>query len=142
VSSPPVSGIVWLVRWMIVPVLLLPMMSAVASGGWRGFRAVGALARQWLYWVEAPLLLLCTLRLPLKLLGWAPHFGGFGWEMVSFVLRAAAAYVLFVAAGLALAFVTSGGKLRGPGRVIGVACPDLRVRTGMLYNTNWVPHAE
>jgi hypothetical protein len=98
---------------MIVPVLLLPMMSAVASGGWRGFRAVGALARQWLYWVEAPLLLLCTLRLPLKLLGWAPHFGGFGWEMVSFVLRAAAAYVLFVAAGLALAFVTSGGKVRG-----------------------------
>ncbi len=99
----------WLVRWAIVPVLLLPMLSAIASGGWRGFRAFGALTRKWLYWIEAPLLLVCAVAIPLKLLGWVPQVGGFGMETVSFVLRAGVAYLLFVAAWLTLAFVTSGG---------------------------------
>jgi hypothetical protein len=104
--------VLWVVRWVIVPVLLLPMLSAIASHGWRGFSGVGALARKWLYWIEAPLLLLCTLALPLKLLGWVPQFSGFGVETLSFFLRAATAYLLFVTAWLALAFVTSGGTPR------------------------------
>jgi hypothetical protein len=106
------NTVLWLVRWVIVPVLLAPLFSAVAAAGWRGFRAVSALERKWLYWLETPLLLLCALWLPLKLLGWVPHFEGFGWQMVSFVVRALAAYALFVAAGLAFALVTSTLKPR------------------------------
>jgi hypothetical protein len=104
------NAVVWLVRWMILPVMLLPMIAAIAVSGWRGFRAFGSYGRRWIYWVEAPLLLLCALWLPMKLLGWVPHAGGFGWEMVSFLARATVAYLLFIAAGLLLAFVSSGGK--------------------------------
>jgi hypothetical protein len=102
----------WIVRWMIVPVLLLPMLSSIAGGGWRGFRAFGAFTRKWLYWIEAPLLLVLAITAPLKLLGWVPQVGGFGMETASFVLRAVVAYLLFVAAWLLLAFVTSGGTPR------------------------------
>ena len=102
----------WLVRWVILPVSLLPMLSAIAGDGWRGFRAFGAFTRKWLYWIEAPLLLLGALALPLKLLGWVPQVGGFGMQTASFVLRAGVAYLLFVTAWLLLAFITSAGKPR------------------------------
>ena len=102
----------WLIRWVILPVLLLPMLSAVAGSGWRGFRSVGTLARKWIYWIEAPLLLLCAFWVPLKILGWIPEVGGFGMEVASLAVRAAVAYLLFIAGWLALAFVTSAGKPR------------------------------
>ena len=100
----------WLVRWVVIPVFLLPMLSATAARGWHGFGAAGALARKWLYWIEAPVLLLCAIWVPSKLLGWVPGVDGFSTEMASFVLRAGVAYLFFVTAGLVLAFVTSGGK--------------------------------
>jgi hypothetical protein len=104
--------VLFVVRWGVVPVLVLPMAAAVASQGWTGFRAIGSLVRRWLYWIEVPVLLLCTIWLPLKLLAWVPRLNSFGTETVSFVLRAFVAYLLFGAAWLALAFVTSSGKPR------------------------------
>ncbi len=101
-----------LIRWMALPVLLLPMLSAISSQGWRGFRGAGALARKWLYWIEAPILLLCAMWVPLEILGWIPHFHSFRMEAASFAVRACAAYLLFVVAWLVLAFVTSGGTPR------------------------------
>jgi len=98
---------IWLIRWMVAPVLLLPVISKIAAGA-----AVRAHAARLLYWVEAPVLLLCALWAPLKLLGWTPHAAGFGLEMFSFILRALAAYLLFAGAWLVLAFLTSGGKPR------------------------------
>ena len=97
---------------MVLPVLWLPMVAGIASLGWRGFRAVGSRWRKPLYWVEAPVLLLMAAWLPLKLLAWVPEMAGFGLQMASFAARAAAAYLLFVAGWLAIAFVTSGGKPR------------------------------
>jgi hypothetical protein len=104
--------ILWVVRWVVLPVLLLPMIAAIASEGWSGVRSIGALARRWLYWIEVPVFLVCALWVPFKLLLWIPHMHGFRMETVSFVLRAGAGYLLFVAAGLLLAFATSGGKPR------------------------------
>ena len=102
----------WLIRWVVLPALLLPIVSNAARQGWRGLRGLGAATRKWWYWIQAPLLLLCAVGLPLKLLGWVPHVNGFGMEAASFVLRAGVAYLLFVGAWLALAFVTSAGKPR------------------------------
>jgi hypothetical protein len=102
----------WLVRWVAIPVLLLPILSAIASRGWSGYRAWGTLHRTWLYWIEVPVLLVCALWVPLKLLGWVPGVNGFSTEMASFVLRAGIAYLLLVTAWLLLAFVTSAGKPR------------------------------
>jgi hypothetical protein len=101
-----------LIRWMALPVLVLPMLSAISSQGWRGFRRVGALARKWLYWIEAPLLLLGAVWAPLEILGWIPRVHSFGMEATSFAVRAFAAYLLFVVAWLVLAFVTSVGTPR------------------------------
>jgi hypothetical protein len=106
------NGVLWLVRWVLLPVLLLPMISAIATHGWKGFPAIGAYARKWLYWIEVPLLLLCGFWIPLKLLELVPQVDSFGLEMVSFIARAAFAYLLWGAAWLVLAFVTSGGSPR------------------------------
>ena len=100
----------WIVRWAVVPVFVVPLAADLASNGWSGLRAFGRLAGKWLYWIEAPVLLVCAIRAPLALIGWVPPVGGFSMEMASFVARLAAAYLLFTASWLVLEFVTSGGK--------------------------------
>jgi hypothetical protein len=90
----------WAVRWIVVPALTLPVVSAIASRG-------AARRRTWLYWIEAPVLLLIALWAPLKLIDWVPNMKSFSGEMTSFVMRAVVAYVLFVAGWLALAYVTA-----------------------------------
>lgn len=104
--------VLWLVRWMILPVLLLPMIAAVAAQGWQGFRKIGGLAQKWLYWIVTPVLLYAAFVIPVKLLSWVPSVSGFSMETVSFATRAGMAYLLFIAAWLLLAFATSGGKPR------------------------------
>lgn len=103
------NAALWLIRWMVVPVVLLPILSGIATQGWRG---AAPRSRKPVYWVETPVLLVCALWIPLQLMGWAPHVGGFGMEMFSFVVRLIAAYLLFVGAWLALTFLTSGGNPR------------------------------
>jgi hypothetical protein len=97
-------AVLWVVSWIAVPLLTLPVVSAIVSRVRR--------RRGWLYWVEASVLLVMAVWAPLKLLGWTPHMKSFNGEMTSFVVRAAAAYLLFVAGWLLLAFVTTRGKAR------------------------------
>ncbi len=87
----------WLVRWMVLPVALLPMASGIAARGWRGFSEF-TWRGGWRYWLEVPLLLAAGLLLPFVLLGWVPAVSGFAMEVVSFSLRMLAAYLLFVGA--------------------------------------------
>jgi len=103
---------IWLMDWMVVPVLVLPMMAGIAGRGWAGFRDFGARLRQWLYWIETPALALAAFWVPFRLYDWVPRTHSFGMEMTSFVLRIAAGYLLFVGAWLALVFVTSAGTPR------------------------------
>jgi hypothetical protein len=105
-------GAIWLLEWMVVPVLALPMLAGIASRGWAGFADFGARARSWLYWIATPVLALLALWVPFRIYGWVPHAGSFGMEMTSFVLRIAAAYLLFLGAWLSLVFITSGGMPR------------------------------
>ncbi|MFN7997134.1 MAG: hypothetical protein U0Q18_26200 [Bryobacteraceae bacterium] len=95
--------VLWIVRWMIIPVLVLPLCAAVAQRS-------KVRPRTRLYWIATPVLLTLALWVSVKLIGWTPHVGGFAMETTSFVLRLAVAYLLFVAAWLLLAFLTSGGK--------------------------------
>jgi hypothetical protein len=107
-----VAVVFWLVRWAVLPVFLLPMAAGVAARGWRGFGNLGTMARKRIYWIEAPLLLLCVIWVPSQIYRWTPHVGGFRMEMASFVVRLAAAYFFCVAAWLVLVFVTSSGNPR------------------------------
>lgn len=98
------NGALWIVRWAILPVLLLPLASSVANRGWQGFRGEAwKRSRQWLYWIEVVVLLLAGIWLPLKLVTWVPHFSGFYVQLTSFMVRLLIAYLLFVASWLRVA---------------------------------------
>jgi hypothetical protein len=103
---------IWLMEWMVVPVLVLPMMAGIAARGWAGFRDFGARVRNWLYWIETPALALLAFWVPFRLYDWVPRTHSFGMEMTSFVLRIGVGYLLLVGAWLALVFVTSAGTPR------------------------------
>jgi hypothetical protein len=87
----------WIVRWVVLPVALLPLASGIAARGWRGF-AEFTRRGGWRRWLEVPLLLVAGLLLPFVLLSWVPAVGGFTLEVVSFSLRGLVAYLLFVGA--------------------------------------------
>jgi len=99
-----------LVRWMVVPVFVLPMFSGIAARGWRGAAEFGRHRRRRFYWFAAPLLLLCALAFPWQLIVWIPRVSSFALEMLSFIVRAAVSYLLFIAGCICLASLTSGGK--------------------------------
>ncbi len=96
------NGVWWVVRWVAVPMLLRPWILAVAEFGWRGLAPSRLPKRVWSEWCLTPLLLLCALWLPFRLLGWRPLMSGFGLEMASFIVRILIAYLLFAGGLLAL----------------------------------------
>jgi hypothetical protein len=104
------NAALWLLRWVVVPVFALPLVSNVASEGWTGLRSFGHVARNWRYWVVTVILMWCAFIAPLKLMSWVPSAAGFAMEMASFLARALAAYLLFNGGWLALLFLTSVGK--------------------------------
>jgi hypothetical protein len=108
------NAVLWMVRWVLLPADLLPLFSGVASRGWRGFGEFGWRRYSRLYRLEVPLLTLCAAWLPFRLLSWVPPAAGFRMELLSFTLRAGAAYLLFVVAALLLAFLTSRTKPAAP----------------------------
>ena len=85
----------WIVRWVVLPVALLPMASGIAARGWVGFGEF-SWRRAWRRWLEVPVLLVAGLLLPFVLLSWVPVVSGFTLEVISFSLRMAVAYLLFV----------------------------------------------
>ena len=93
----------WIVRWVLVPVALLPMFGGIATRGWRGFGAI-TWRVNWRAWLLTPALLAAGLILPLAILGWVPHAASFTLEMTSFVARLILAYLLFIASMLMLAY--------------------------------------
>jgi hypothetical protein len=95
-----VAAIFWLIRWILLPILLIPLVRAVATT----WRTPPGLRRpvQWTQRLLTPLLLLISLWLPFRILHWRPLMTSFPLEMASFILRAAIAYLLFTAGLLAL----------------------------------------
>ena len=105
-----IRAIFWVLRWIVLPILLAPMAAAIATTGWRGFRAIGRGVWRRFNWLKIPVLVLAGLWVPLKMLAWAPHMKTFRMEMASFVARAGVAYLLFIAGWLLLAFAMSAGR--------------------------------
>jgi hypothetical protein len=112
-------GLIWLLRWMVVPVLAFPLAARIAVDGWAGFRWR---APRVLYWVEVCALLLCAVWAPFQLLNWIPRPDAFSLQMASFLARIGFGYLLFVAGLLAIEFLTSAGKPRRS-QVSSVASP-------------------
>jgi hypothetical protein len=105
------NAVVWILRWVALPVFLLPAAAEISVHGWSSFRGAPLRrSRRWIYWLEVGLLSVCAFWAPLKLLGWIPEIPNFNLQMLSFLGRLSVGYLLFVASLLALAFVTAGGK--------------------------------
>jgi len=104
----------WIVRWVLLPVALLPMASGIAAHGWRGAGKIGWRGG-WRYWLEVPLLLVAGLLLPFVVLGWVPAVSSFELEAISFLMRMIAAYLLFVGALWILELRTATNSSRGAG---------------------------
>ena len=103
----------WTLRWIVLPVIFLPLLSEIAVDGWSGFsKRSFRRQRKWMYWIEVGALLLCGLWVPFKLLHWIPEWKNFNLPLLSFTARASSGYLLFIASLLMLAFLTSAGKPR------------------------------
>lgn len=106
-------GLIWILRWVVVPAILLPLAASLARHGWRGYRlSFLRRSRNPLYWIEVCAFLLLAIWVPLKLVHWIPKLPAFNAQMASFVARFALGYLLFIAALLSLEFFTSAGKPR------------------------------
>ena len=103
---PSGKAVWWVARWIVLPLLLVPLFAGAASHGWRVWRGFGPRA------LAAPLFVFAGVWIPLRLLAWTPHVPGFAMEMTSFLLRAAVAYLLFVLSWLKLAHLMSAGSPR------------------------------
>jgi hypothetical protein len=105
----------WVVRWVLLPVALLPVASGIAAHGWRGAGEISWRCG-WRYWLEVPLLLVAGLLLPFVVLGWVPAVSGFALEVISFLMRMLVAYLLFVGAiwTLERRTVTTSSQEAGP----------------------------
>lgn len=107
------NGVLWVVRWLLLPVLLLPVAADVTAKGWRMNPAEAwKRALAWRYWIEVLVLMILAIWAPLKLIAWVPGVGGFKMQMTSFVVRLAIAYLLFVAGWLLMELFSSGGSPR------------------------------
>lgn len=103
----------WLLRWLIFPVLLLPLAANVATKGFRGYTGEAwRLSKRAIYWIEVVVLLLAGIWVPLKIVTWVPKFDAFGLQFTSLLIRFFVAYLLFVVAWLLLESFSSGGKPR------------------------------
>ena len=106
-------GLIWLLRWVALPAVLLPLAASVAQHGWRGYRLSSLRrSRNILYWIQVCAFLLLAIWVPMKLVHWIPKLTAFNAQMASFLARFALGYLLFVIALLSLEFFTSAGKPR------------------------------
>jgi hypothetical protein len=99
-----VAVVFWLMRWILLPILLIPIVHFVATLRAHTWRRPPGLRKRasWTERALTPLLLLVALWLPFRILHWRPLMTSFPLEMASFLVRAAAAYLLFTAGLLAL----------------------------------------
>src|SRR6185437_6006389 len=106
-------ALIWILRWIVVPVVLLPLAAGAAVEGWAGIRRRSLVpGRRIVYWIEVCALLLCAIWIPLKLIHWIPQVNSFNGQFASLAIRMGLGYLLFVAALLSLEFLTSSGRPR------------------------------
>ncbi len=101
-------GLIWLLRWFVLPAIFVPVASAAAVSGFRGFRQMVRKPKVTTSFIIFGLVL-AAIWLPGKLLAWVPPTPNFSMEVVSFVLRSSAAYLLFAGSLLLLERTTASG---------------------------------
>lgn len=101
-------AVLWGVRWIVVPVLILPIAAGAALQGARGMwrRSRRILGVQYI------VALVIGFWVPGLLIHWVPNLTETAAQVVSFVMRIAVAYLLMITMWLAVAFFSAGQKVR------------------------------
>ena len=96
-------ALLWGVRWIVLPVMVLPIAAGAALSGTKGLRhrATRAFCIQYLG------ALLIGFYIPTLLIHWVPKLTGTTAQLLSFVVRFGIAYVLMVTTWLALTFFST-----------------------------------
>ena len=96
-------AVLWGVRWIALPVLLLPVAAGVATNGVRGIRRSAGKV----FWVQYLLAFVIGAYIPGLLMGWVPRLTGTTAQVLSFILRFGLAYILVITTWLMLAFFSA-----------------------------------
>lgn len=96
-------AVLWGVRWIVLPALVLPVAAGTARNGVRGMWRRGSKV----FWLEYLMALGVGFYVPSVLMGWVPKLTGTTAQLTSFVFRFGFAYVLIVTAWLATAFFSA-----------------------------------
>jgi hypothetical protein len=112
------AAAIFVIRWILWPGLLLPLVAAVASFGFRGFirglPAAWIAIRSALYWLVIAAGSLVSVVLVPTLLAWhsPANNASFAADSVSIAVRSFAAFVMTVASWLAACSIASSGLRR------------------------------
>lgn len=122
------DGIVFAIRWIVIPGLLLPLIVEAANSGFRAFGKPGGEAlknsvRRASYWIVLLLAAVAGWVVPASLLDWTPAFKNptLHLEAFSLIARLSASYILAVASWLLVCSIV--GRFSRPAAVIGGDAP-------------------
>ena len=101
------EGIVFAIRWIVIPGLILPLVVEAANSGFRAFGKLGLAAlrnsvKRASYWIVLLLAAVAGCVAPVSILDWTPEFKNptLHLEAASLIARFSAAYFLAVASWL------------------------------------------
>jgi hypothetical protein len=99
-------AVLWGIRWIVLPVMMLPIAAGAAANGARGLRSkpTKVFALQYLA------ALAIGLYIPGLLIHWIPKLTETTAQVLSFTVRFGLAYALMITAWLALAFFSASRK--------------------------------
>ncbi len=99
--------VLWLVLWVLVPAVWLPIATTAAAAGFRLKRMTRSLRvlRRPAYWLRFCVLMLIGVYVPYKLVWWIPDLSDLRKQAWSMGLRFFAAYVILISAWIALLLV-------------------------------------
>jgi len=99
-------AVLWGVRWIVLPIVVLPVVAGVAVNGARGmWRSAPRV-----FWLQYLGALVAGVYLPAVLMHWVPRLTDTTAQVFSFALRFGIAYVLMITAWLAVAFFSAPRK--------------------------------
>lgn len=88
-------AVLWGLRWIVVPVLFLPLLA--------GYRKLP----DRVFWIEYLIALALGFWAPSMLVSWVPHLTGSAAQVMSFLLRFGLAYLLMITSWIAIGFFTA-----------------------------------
>jgi hypothetical protein len=116
------DGIIFAIRWIVIPGMVLPLAVEAANSGFRSFGKLGLAAlknsvKRANYWIVLLLAALTGCVAPVSLLNWTPEFENptLHLEAFSLIARLSAAYLLAVASWLLVCSIV--GRFSRPAAV-------------------------